>query len=242
AVGAQSGVKPETSVNLDAGLRWSRGPHGLAFQAYSIDYRDRISIRLGNPDGDIFGRDATTSFLNQGGIRSKGFEITGRTVLGPVSLYGNYAFNSAKYVEDTAFEGIRAGDPVLGAARHNAFAEMAWRPNDSTRVTLNAKYVGKAAGTYHEYANTLSNGGPATYPREYIPAYTLVGLSGSWQLPKAWTGVLKKAELSFNIDNLLDKRYLGGLGMELATANPLTSGRYFLGGPRTFFVTLRAEI
>jgi iron complex outermembrane recepter protein len=242
AVDAKSGVKPETSVNVDAGLRWSHGPHGLSFQAYSIDYRDRISIRLGNPNGDVFNRDATTSFLNQGGIKSRGFEITGRTVMGPVSLYANYAFNDAKYVEDTPAEGIRAGDPVLGAARHNAFAEVAWKPSGSTRLTLNAKYVGKAAGTYHEYGNGAAAPSAVTYPREYMPAYTLVGLSGSWTLPKAWSGPLKKAELSFNIDNLTDKRYLGGLGMELATANPLTSGRYFLGGPRTFFVALRAEI
>jgi iron complex outermembrane receptor protein len=242
AVDAKSGVKPETSVNVDAGLRWSKGPHGMSFQAYSIDYRDRISIRLGNPNGDIFNRDATTSFLNQGGIKSRGFEITGRTVMGPVSLYANYAFNDAKYVEDTPAEGIRAGDPVLGAARHNAFAEVAWKPTGSTRLTLNAKYVGQAAGTYHEYTNGAAAPNTVTYPREYMPAYTLVGLSGSWTLPKAWSGPLKKAELSFNIDNLTDKRYLGGLGMELSTANPLTSGRYFLGGPRTFFVALRAEI
>jgi len=242
AVDAKSGVKPETSVNVDAGLRWSKGPHGVSFQAYSIDYRDRISIRLGNPNGDIFNRDATTSFLNQGGIQSRGFEITGRTVMGPVSLYANYAFNDAKYVEDTPAEGIRAGDPVLGAARHNAFAEVAWKPTSSTRLTLNAKYVGKAAGTYHEYTNGAAAPNTVAYPREYMPAYTLVGLSGSWTLPKAWSGPLKKAELSFNIDNLTDKRYLGGLGMELTTANPLTSGRYFLGGPRTIFVALRAEV
>jgi outer membrane receptor protein involved in Fe transport len=242
AVDAKNGVKPETSVNVDAGLRWSQGPHGLSFQAYSIDYRDRISIRLGNPNGDIFNRDATTSFLNQGGIKSRGFEITGRTVMGPVAFYANYAFNDAKYVEDTPAEGIRAGDPVLGAARHNAFAEVAWKPTGSTRLTLNAKYVGKAAGTYHEYTNGAAAPNTVTYPREYMPAYTLVGLSGSWTLPRGWTGALKKAELSFNIDNLTDKRYLGGLGMELTTANPLTSGRYFLGGPRTFFVALRAEI
>ena len=242
AVDAKSGVKPETSVNVDAGLRWSKGPHGLSFQAYSIDYRDRISIRLGNPNGDIFQRDATTSFLNQGGIKSRGFEITGRTVMGPFSLYANYAFNDAKYVEDTPAEGIRAGDPVLGAARHNAFAEIAWKPTGATRLTLNAKYVGQAAGTYHEYTNGAAAPNTVTFPREYMPAYTLVGLSGSWTLPKDWTSAFKKAELSFNVDNLTDKRYLGGLGMELTTANPLTSGRYFLGGPRTFFVALRAEI
>lgn len=241
AVGSKGGIQPETSINLDAGLRWSKGPHGVSFQVYKIDYRNRISIQNGNPDGDIFGRDATTSFLNQGGIHSRGFEVTGRTQFGPFTLYGNYAFNDAKYVEDTPFEGIRAGDPVLGAARHNAFAELSWKPSEALRVTANAKYVGKAPGTYHE--STSGSGATlVTYSREYMPAYTLIGLSGSWKLPKGWTGPLKQAELAFNVDNVTDKRYLGGVGMELTTSNPLTSGRYFLGGPRTFFLTLRAEI
>jgi outer membrane receptor protein involved in Fe transport len=241
AVGSKGGIQPETSINLDAGLRWSKGPHGVSFQVYKIDYRNRISIQNGNPDGDIFGRDATTSFLNQGGIHSRGFEVTGRTQIGALTLYGNYAFNDAKYVEDTPFEGIRAGDPVLGAARHNAFAELSWKPNQSARLTVNAKYVGKAPGTYHEYTSG-SGATLVTYSREYMPAYTLVGLSGSWKLPKGWTGPLKQAELAFNVDNATNKRYLGGVGMELTTSNPLTSGRYFLGGPRTLFLTFRAEV
>ena len=38
--------------------------------------------------------------------------MTGRTQFGPITVYGNYAFNDAKYIEDTAFEGIRAGGVI----------------------------------------------------------------------------------------------------------------------------------
>jgi iron complex outermembrane recepter protein len=239
AVDAKNGIKPETSVNKDVGIRWTKDNVGLAATLYSIDYRDRISIQNGNPNGDIFSRDAKTTFENQGGISSRGIELTARLAWNRTELYANYAYNDAHYVDDTPFEGIKSGDPVLGAARHNAFVELTWKPLDAWRLTANAKYVGKAAGTYGLVTNTTGNGGPALYPREYMPAYTLVGLSASYKLPGKLFGYFEKAELAVNIDNVFDEHYLAGVGAELTTSDPLKSGRYFLGSPRTLFATLR---
>ena len=240
AIDAKKGIEPETSVNKDIGLRWQRGGAGLAVTVYDIDFRDRISTQNGNPNGDIFERDATTSFINQGGIESRGVELSGRLASQQYELYANYAYNRARYADDTPFEGIRAGDPVLGAARRSAFAEAVWKPSSTWRLAANAKYSGEAAGTYGEVRNTLNNGGPAFYPREYMPTYTVVGLSARYapQLGLAW---LRNAEVSFNVDNLFDKRYLGGIGSELTTSNPLTSGRYFLGSPRAVYLSLRGR-
>ncbi|QGZ42110.1 TonB-dependent receptor-like protein [Pseudoduganella flava] len=240
AVDARKGIQPETAIAKDIGLRWQRNGYGLGISAYDIDYRDRISIQNGNPNGDIFSRDATTTFANQGGISSRGIEITGRMTGAQYELYANYAFNRARYDADTPFEGIHAGDPVLGAPRHSAFAEAVWRPAQPWRLAVNAKYTGRAAGTYGDVVNTVITGGPATYPREYMPAYTVVGVAVSWR-PRLGMTWLRDSEIAFNIDNAFDKRYLGGLGAELTTSNPLTSGRYFLGSPRTFFLTLRSR-
>jgi iron complex outermembrane receptor protein len=115
-----------------------------------------------------------------------------------------------------------------------------WKPAGTWRLAANAKYTGEAAGTYGDVRNTLNNGGPAFYPREYMPAYTVVGLSARYapRLGLAW---LRNAELSFNVDNVFDKRYLGGIGSELTTSNPLTSGRYFLGSPRALYLSLRGR-
>ncbi|HEY9066799.1 MAG TPA: TonB-dependent receptor [Burkholderiaceae bacterium] len=242
AIDAKTGIKPETSTNIDAGVRWTSGKTGLSVQVYSIDYRDRISIQNGNPNGDIFSRDATTTFLNQGGISSRGIELTGETTVGRFSFYGNYAYNDAHYTRDTPAEGIAAGDRVLGAPHHSAFAEVTWRPTDPMRLTTNVKYVSKAAGTYHDVPNNGTiKGGPSTYPQEFMPAYALVGVSAAYKFGPTFN-LLKGVELAMNVDNLFNKRYLGGLGAELTTSNPLTTGRYFLGSPRTFFVTLRAQI
>lgn len=240
AIDSKKGIEPETSVNKDIGLRWQRDGAGFAITVYDIDFRDRISTQNGNPNGDIFNRDATTSFINQGGIESRGVELSGRLAGQRVELYGNFAYNNAEYADDTPFEGIRAGDPVLGAAKRSAFVEAVWKPAGTWRLAANAKYTGEAAGTYGEVRNTLANGGPAFYPREYMPAYTVVGLSARYapRLGLAW---LRDAEVSFNVDNLFDKRYLGGIGSELTTSNPLTSGRYFLGSPRALYLSLRGR-
>lgn len=238
AISARRGIQPETSVNRDAGLRWLRGAYGIGLTAYAIDYCDRISIQNGKPDADIFSRDASTTFSNQGGIRSRGLELSAQAGWRHLELLLNYSVNRARYVEDTPAEGIRAGDPVLGARRRTGFAEVTWKPNRAWRLSVNASYAGAAAGTYGEVANTVIAGGPAAYPREYMPAYTLVGLALSYRPRSAWCG---QCELLFNADNLLNKRYLGGLGSELANANPLTTGRYFLGSPRALFLTVRSS-
>ncbi|MFS2008038.1 TonB-dependent receptor domain-containing protein [Duganella sp. CT11-25] len=242
AVDAKNGIKPETSINKDIGLRWVRDRYGLALTVYDIDYRDRISIQNGNPNGDIFSRDVKTTFQNQGGISSRGVELTGRATGDTYELYANAAYNDAHYVAETAAEGIKAGDPVLGAPRRTAFVEAVWKPLETWRASVNAKYVGESAGTYGDVANTVITGGPAFYPREYMPAYTLVGMSLSYRPKGSFLGYIRNAELAFNVDNLFDKRYLGGVGAELTTSNPLTSGRYFLGSPRTLFFTLRASL
>ncbi len=242
AVDSKRGIQPETSTNFDGGVRWTRDAIGLSAQAYSIDYKNRISIQNGNPNGDIFSRDATTTFNNQGGIVSRGFELTARAALGSqIDLYATYAYNDAHYTADTPAEGIKSGDPVLGAARHNLFAEATWRPTDALRLTANVKYLSKAAGTYNSVPNTVVTGGPAFYEREYMPSYALVGLSASYRLDSVFLGMVDHPELQVNVENLFDKRYLGGVGAELTTSNPLTSGRYFLGNPRTVFVALKAH-
>ncbi|MDE1145060.1 MAG: TonB-dependent receptor [Azospirillaceae bacterium] len=241
AIDSKKGIQPETSNNYDIGARWALGNFGFSVQGYWIDYNNRISIQYGNPDGDIFSRDATTTFLNQGGITSRGVEVTATAQFGAVDLYGNYAFNDAFYKVATPAEGIAAGDPVLGQPRHSLYGEVGWRPLDPLRLMVNARYVGRQAGTYGAVQNTVVTGGPAYYPREYMPAYTLVGLSATYRLPDDWVGPLHDTEIAVNVDNLLNEHYLSGIGMELTTTNPLSSGRYFLGSPRTFVVTLRAK-
>ncbi|MEC4593820.1 TonB-dependent receptor [Nitrospirillum amazonense] len=241
AIDSKKGIQPETSTNYDVGARWALGNFGFSVQGYWIDYDNRISIQNGNPDGDIFSRDATTTFLNQGGITSRGVELTATAQFGSVDLYGNYAFNDAFYKVATPAEGISKGDPVLGQPRHSLYGEVGWRPIDPLRLMVNARYVGRQAGTYGAVQNTVVAGGPAYYPREYMPVYTLVGLSATYRLDDNWVGPLHDTEIAVNVDNLFDQYYLAGIGMELTTSNPLTSGRYFLGSPRTFVVTLRTK-
>lgn len=242
AVDSKNGIKPETSVNKDVGVRWtSDDGYGAALSAYKIDYRDRISIQNGNPNGDIFSRDATTTFANQGGISSRGVELTLRATGKAYELYANASYNDAHYSSDTPAEGIKSGDPVLGAPRRSAFAEATWKPTPEWRLTANAHYVGEAAGTYGTVTNTVIAGGPAVYPRQYMPAYTLVGLNLTYKPRGSLFGYGSRTEFAVNVDNLFDRHYLGGVGAELTSSNPLTTGRYFLGSPRTLYASMRVR-
>ncbi|WP_332878628.1 TonB-dependent receptor domain-containing protein [Massilia sp. S19_KUP03_FR1] len=242
AVDAKAGIKPETSVNKDVGVRWTgSNGYGASLSAYKIDYRDRISIQNGNPNGDIFSRDATTTFANQGGISSRGVEASLRASASLYELYANFSYNDAHYVGNTPAEGIKSGDPVLGAPRRSAFAEATWKPAASWRVSANLHYVGEAAGTYGDVPNTVITGGPAVYPRQYMPAYTLTGLNVTYKPSGSLFGFGSRTEFAFNVDNLFDRRYLGGVGTELTSSNALTTGRYFLGSPRTLYASMRVK-
>lgn len=242
AVDSKNGIKPETSVNKDVGVRWtSDNGYGAALTAYKIAYRDRISIQNGNPNGDIFSRDATTTFANQGGISSEGLELTLRAMGTAYELYANASYNDAHYSSDTPAEGIKSGDPVLGAPRRSAFAEATWKPTPEWRLTANAHYVGEAAGTYGTVTNTVIAGGPAVYPRQYMPAYTLVGLNFTYKPRGSLFGYGSRTEFALNVDNLFDRHFLGGVGAELSSSNPLTTGRYFLGSPRTLYASMRVR-
>lgn len=49
AVDAKNGIRPETSINKDVGVRWLGRTAGFSVQVYDIDCRDRISIQNGKP-------------------------------------------------------------------------------------------------------------------------------------------------------------------------------------------------
>jgi iron complex outermembrane receptor protein len=101
--------------------------------------------------------------------------------------------------------------------------------------------VGQAAGTYGDVVNTVIAGGPALYPRQYMPAYTLVGLNVTYKPSGSLFGHGSRTEFAFNVDNLSDRHYLGGVGAELTSSNPLSTGRYFLGSPRTLYASMRVR-
>ena len=106
---------------------------------------------------------------------------------------------------------------------------------------------------------------PTTMDEAYFVQDTMAeayGAIGGWKIgaptpdatpmfgpmPKIWirpSGSLfghgSRTEFAFNVDNLFDRQYLGGVGAELTSSNPLTTGRYFLGSPRTLFATMKVS-
>jgi outer membrane receptor protein involved in Fe transport len=68
---------------------------------------------------------------------------------------------------------------------------------------------------------------------ERMPAYTLLGASGSYQ----WDHLT----LGLNLENITNKHYLSGVAPELMTS-PSSIGRYFIGAPRTVVLWVRMEL
>ncbi len=82
---------------------------------------------------------------------------------------------------------------------------------------------------------------------EMIDGYALVGLTATYDLKRAGTPDLR---FQFNVDNLLDKDYIGAVsgstatqpefGYTPATPNARTLDRYFVGA-RTYTLSVRAR-
>ncbi len=92
---------------------------------------------------------------------------------------------------------------------------------------MNARYTSSRAGYYANprIANSRVD--------ERLPAYTLLGLNASYSFGKTTVGL--------NIENLTNTQYISGIAPELLTS-PSTTGRYFIGSPRSLAIWLRMDI
>lgn len=245
-------LKPLTTKNLDGGIRYLRNHFAISIDGFHAKLRNIVGIVpvdiAGASDFDIERGNTSTKASNILGQRSDGFDVTGLLDLGWVNLYGTYTYQVAKYasadVGSSAREkleavGIIAGTAVRDTPRHSAFSEVEFKPVRSLSVQFNGRYVGPRVGgdivssTYQEVAV------------ERIPGYTVFGALVRYALPP--TGFLKEATVQLNVDNIFDKAYIASVSS--ATATTLETGlpgrsigRYFVGSPRAFTVSLRAKL
>ena len=90
-------LKPETSTNIDLGIRSQRGKFGGSFALYYVRYKDRI-LQLQNPDPFRVGEDI---YQNVGSIKTYGAELA--TFWNPSKAWrlgANLSLNNSKVQED----------------------------------------------------------------------------------------------------------------------------------------------
>jgi hypothetical protein len=257
-------LEPETSENIDLGVRFVTDTYALSVQWYQIDFQNRLTtaptmIEPGDIDNVINGN-AATQVVNQGGVDSEGFEVTASALIGDVSIYGTYANQSAEWSRDDPSQGIIRGASVQDIPDHSFFGEIQWSPNDEFTAAINGKYTGDRVGG-NLFAPDFCNpffcfdehgigvNGLQFLEHQKIDGYWNVGLVAAYDL--ADLAGFERLRLQLNIDNLLDETFISAVTgstsslPEFGVIGGLTAesslDRYFIGFPRTVTLSLTAE-
>ena len=256
-------VQPETSENIDLGLRYVADSYAFSLQWYRIEFRNRLTTIPSRVDpndiADVINGNASTQVVNQGGVNSQGFEITGSLSFGAFDAYASLTTQESEWSADDPGQGIIAGNSVQDIPDISFFGSLEWSPNERFSTSLSAQYVGDRLGAnlfvpgfcnrffcFDGQGNGV-NGGDFL-GTEDIEGYWLLGVSAAFDLPKI--GGIDRFRVQLNIDNLLDETFIGSVTgatsslPEFGVIGGLTAGsaldRYFIGYPRT--VTLGVTI
>ncbi len=218
-----SDVEPETSTNIDAGLRYSGNRLNGAITYYNINFENRlISIFPGSPAGIDFLISSET-FLNAGGIKSQGVEIFANyRATDFLNFYMSYTHNDSTYLGsgDPLIDesiGITPGNTVFGSAEDMFVVSAAWAITGHSTLGVSSKYVGKR---WLDQANTQR-------VDDYIVTDLYLAVNGS-QVSE----LLNPFRLRLTVNNITDERYIGGI---------VGGSGGWIGRPRVFALSMIAD-
>ena len=255
-------LQPETSENVDIGIRYVSKLFAASFQWYQIDFSNRLTTvpsTIGPDDvDDVINGNAPTQVVNQGGVDSSGFEVTVSLLLGDFALYGTYANQTAEWTDDDPTQGIIAGNSVHDIPKDSFFGEIRWNPNERFSAALTSQYISDRLGAnvfVPGFCNPFfcfdadGNGvdGGEFLGTQEIEGYWLWNLAASYELPDV--GGLRNVRLQLNIDNLFDETFISAVTgatsslPEFGVIGGLTAesalDRYFIGFPRTVTMSVQ---
>ncbi|MEZ5758913.1 MAG: TonB-dependent receptor [Emcibacteraceae bacterium] len=199
------GVDGEKADNYDLGLRIRNDWIRASLTGYYIKFSNRI---VGIPVGDVSGIDYAsqidTVYQNVGGIDSKGIEASiSADITDSWNLYSSLTVNDSKY--NQTIGNVTKDKKVALAPEFQLVGTLSYQ-NDGIFGGVSAKHIGKRWG---DFANT-----------ERLPSSTIFDLWIGYDI-EMQNGP-SNMRVSLNVNNLMDKRYLGGG----------TPGGYFIGTGR----------
>lgn len=216
-------VEGETAENIDVGVRYESDRLRGSLTYYNIDFNNRISfIPPGTPAGIDYLIGTSGSYLNVGGVESNGFEASlSYRLTDELRAYASYTNNDSTYqgsgdaVVDAA-AGITPGNTVYGSAEDMFVVSADWS-KDLYEAGISTKWVGER---WLDPDNTSRIDG-------YLVADVYLGVNG-----ESLSGALQGINLKLVVNNLFDKRYLGGV-----------AGGWggWIGGGRTAALSLTAD-
>lgn len=221
-------LKPETSTNIDLGVRSKRGRFSGSFSLYHVDYQDRI-LQLQNPDPFRVGEDL---YQNVGSIETFGGELAG--YFNPSKqwrLGSTLSLNESKFQNDYVTGDTDAnGNPTTRIVRvkDNVVPDT---PYVMAGLNASYKFAPFSVGGDAKFTGRRSS---ATAGGESIEAYTVVNLNAGFKGPKGSPLEVFSAQL--NVYNLLDSDAPG------YDEFGETGGGFYLTPPRAVYFTVRADL
>ncbi|NOZ41954.1 MAG: TonB-dependent receptor, partial [Alphaproteobacteria bacterium] len=200
-------LKGETANNYDVGLRYSNDWLHANLTGYYIKFNNRITgVAAGNSITGIDYLEAqNTVYYNVGGVESKGIEASlSADVSEHWNIYSSLTINNSIYTR-TFGKAIKDNKVAL-SPEFQLVGTLSYN-RDGMRAGISAKHVGKRWGDLNNV--------------DRLPAFTTVDLWMGYTIDMSSMG-MKSMDLSLNVTNLTDKRYLGGG----------TPGGYFIGPAR----------
>jgi len=195
-------IEPETAENIDVGIRYESDRLRGSLTYYNIDFNNRITfIPPGTTSGIDYLIGTNGSYINVGGVESDGFEVAlSYRLTDQIRGYLSYTNNNSTYLGtgdpdlDTTV-GITPGNTVFGSAE-NMFVFSADWEMDQYGAGFSSKWVGKR---WLDPANTYRL-------EDYVLTDVYVGVNVG-----DLTDWVQGINLQLVVNNLFDKRYLGGV-------------------------------
>ncbi|HEY0314645.1 MAG TPA: TonB-dependent receptor [Sphingomonas sp.] len=217
-------LKPERSKTYEGGLRVHYGPFQASAVGYYVDFTNRLLV-ITNGVG-ILGLASTLA--NVGAVHTYGAELSANyRIFNPLSLFASYSYNSSKY-ENTVIDAagtlqVNKGDNVVDTPKHMVKGEVVY-DDGQYMFRMGADYMSKR---YVTYTNDVSVKGRVLV--DASAGYTIKGM-----------GAIDGLNISANVTNLFNKKYIGTIGSNGFVASG-DSQTMLAGAPRQWFVTLKKD-
>jgi len=225
-----SSLEPETTDNIEAGLRFRGERIRGAATLYRNEYDNPIvfltnDFAVGTPGINYSAGTGGTYFNVNGGIETSGVEGSVEFDLTEAfTAYFAGSFIDATYTNDfrgASYGGnavlVKSGSTVAGTPETLFQAALSY-DNGPLGGRLSVRHVGEAPG---DAANT---------PALMMPAYTVVDFSARYRVDLEQG---RYVELGVGVNNLTDERYIGGMLDEFTQ-------RFVVSAPRTASFTVTA--
>lgn len=210
-----SNIEPELAENIDLGLRYESDAFNANITLYSVEFENRlVFFAPGSGDAIDYLIGTNGSYLNAGGVESKGIEAS--ATFSPsdnLSVFLSYTNNDSSYLGDTS--AFPKGNSVFGAVEDMAVISLDWQ-DEQYFAGISAKWVGDR---WMDAANT-----------QRIDAYTVADLYAGINLGD-FSDKVSDVEIRLTVNNLSDESYLGGVSGESA----------WIGAPRTSAINIKAS-